>query len=174
MYDAFYYHFSAVWRICFIFQTDKLTGQCAVLQRDKRFIYYLVNIKHVLNRVFISLSPLVPDSCTSESRPTVALQVTKKRASHKPTYDSLRRSLEDMKSRCERDGVTRVSMPRYASSPPSTPQYLLPPSTVRSSLPLSVAQHRLWPGSTEVGASVRDSGTGVRSLGHLHHGLQSS
>ncbi|XP_075897935.1 ADP-ribose glycohydrolase OARD1 [Nelusetta ayraudi] len=60
-------------------EQNKLTGQCAVLQRNKRFIYYLV---------------------------------TKKRASHKPNYDSLRRSLEDMKSLCERDGVTRVSMPR--------------------------------------------------------------
>lgn len=166
-----------MWWICFIFHTDKLTGQCAVLQRNKRFIYYLVNIKHVSNRVFTSPSLFVPNSCTSDARPAVALQVTKKRASHKPNYDSLRRSLEDMKSLCERDGVTRVSMPRYASSFPrrrrsTSPR--LPPSTVRSSLPLSVAQHRLWPGSTEVGPSVRDSGTGVRSLGHLHHGLQSS
>lgn len=24
------------------FQTEKLTGQCAVLRRDKRFVYYLV------------------------------------------------------------------------------------------------------------------------------------
>lgn len=60
-------------------EQKKLTGQCAVLQRNKRFIYYLV---------------------------------TKKRASHKPSYDNLRRSLEDMKSQCRRDGVTRVSMPR--------------------------------------------------------------
>lgn len=61
---------------------------------------------------------LLPNLCTSDARPAVALQVTKKRASHKPSYDNLRRSLEDMKSLCERDGVTRVSMPRYASSPP--------------------------------------------------------
>lgn len=48
-----------MWWICFIFHTDKLPGQCAVLQRNKRFIYYLVNIKHVSNRVFISPSPFV-------------------------------------------------------------------------------------------------------------------
>ncbi|XP_070695964.1 ADP-ribose glycohydrolase OARD1 isoform X2 [Pempheris klunzingeri] len=57
----------------------KLTGQCAVLKRDRRYIHYLI---------------------------------TKKKASQKPTYDSLRRSLEDMKSHCEMNGIKRVSMPR--------------------------------------------------------------
>lgn len=57
----------------------KHTGQCAVLERDSRFIYYLI---------------------------------TKKRASQKPTYDDLRTSLEDMRSHCEENGVTKISMPR--------------------------------------------------------------
>ncbi|KAG7258169.1 hypothetical protein CRUP_005533 [Coryphaenoides rupestris] len=53
----------------------KLSGQCAVLKRGRRYI-------------------------------------TKRKASDKPTYDSLRRSLEDMMAQCKRNGVTRISMPR--------------------------------------------------------------
>ncbi|XP_033484206.1 ADP-ribose glycohydrolase OARD1 [Epinephelus lanceolatus] len=60
-------------------EQKKLTGQCAVLRRDKRFVYYLI---------------------------------TKKKAREKPTYGSLTQSLEDMKSHCEKNGVTRISMPR--------------------------------------------------------------
>ncbi|CAJ1084761.1 ADP-ribose glycohydrolase OARD1 [Xyrichtys novacula] len=58
---------------------NKVTGQCAVLERGRRFVYYLI---------------------------------TKKRATGKPTYNSLKQSLEDMKSHCELNNVTRISMPR--------------------------------------------------------------
>uniref|UniRef100_A0A8C9U6U1 O-acyl-ADP-ribose deacylase 1 n=1 Tax=Scleropages formosus TaxID=113540 RepID=A0A8C9U6U1_SCLFO len=57
----------------------KRTGECAVLKRDSRVVYYLV---------------------------------TKRKASQKPTYDSLRRSLEAMRVHCIQNGVTSISMPR--------------------------------------------------------------
>lgn len=57
----------------------KVPGQCAVLSRGKRFVYYLI---------------------------------TKHKASQKPTNESLKQSLEDMKSHCIQHGVTRISMPR--------------------------------------------------------------
>lgn len=38
--------------------------------------------------------------------------ITKKKASHKPTYKSLKESLEDMKSHCLKNGVKKISMPR--------------------------------------------------------------
>ncbi|KAM4610214.1 ADP-ribose glycohydrolase OARD1 [Polymixia lowei] len=60
-------------------QQKKTPGQCAILQRGRRFVYYLI---------------------------------TKKKASDRPTYESLRQSLEDMKSHCKKNGVTRISMPR--------------------------------------------------------------
>lgn len=58
---------------------NKQPGQCAVLTRDGRFIYYLV---------------------------------TKTQASQKPTYENLRNSLEDLKSHCLHNQVTKISMPR--------------------------------------------------------------
>uniref|UniRef100_A0A3P8RTM2 Uncharacterized protein n=1 Tax=Amphiprion percula TaxID=161767 RepID=A0A3P8RTM2_AMPPE len=38
--------------------------------------------------------------------------VTKQRAFHKPTYNSLLHSLEDMRSHCIWNGVHKLSMPR--------------------------------------------------------------
>lgn len=57
----------------------KLVGQCAVLKRSRRFVFYLI---------------------------------TKKKYHQKPTYESLKQSLEDMKSHCVLNGITRISMPR--------------------------------------------------------------
>ncbi|NXA06893.1 OARD1 deacetylase, partial [Sapayoa aenigma] len=58
---------------------QKKTGEVAVLQRDDRYIYYLI---------------------------------TKKKVSHKPTYENMRKSLEAMKTHCLHNGVTDISMPR--------------------------------------------------------------
>lgn len=38
--------------------------------------------------------------------------ITKKRASYKPTYKNLQKSLEAMKSHCLKNGVTELSMPK--------------------------------------------------------------
>ncbi|KAM6040772.1 ADP-ribose glycohydrolase OARD1 isoform 1-T1 [Theristicus caerulescens] len=58
---------------------QKKTGEVAVLQREDRYIYYLI---------------------------------TKKKVSHKPTYETMRKSLEAMKAHCLNNGVTDISMPR--------------------------------------------------------------
>lgn len=106
-----------MWSVCvsFVFcrRAEKVPGQCAVLQRDGRFVYYLVRSsewththrwhkRHSIWNVTV----------------IVTSQVTKKRASQKPTYDSLTRSLEDMKSHCLRNEVTKISMPRFVFSFP--------------------------------------------------------
>lgn len=84
-----------------------------------------------------NFAPFLPIPCISKARRSVALQVTKRRASNKPSYDNLRRSLEDMKSQCQRDGVTRVSMPRYVSSSPNVNVAApVPVSTASLSTPL--------------------------------------
>ncbi|MBN3289124.1 OARD1 deacetylase, partial [Polypterus senegalus] len=57
----------------------KTTGDCAVLKRDGRFVYYLI---------------------------------TKMKVFHKPTYSSLKSSLEAMKMHIVRNEVKNLSMPR--------------------------------------------------------------
>ncbi|KFO55008.1 O-acetyl-ADP-ribose deacetylase 1, partial [Corvus brachyrhynchos] len=38
--------------------------------------------------------------------------ITKQKVSHKPTYESMQKSLEAMKAHCLNNGVTDISMPR--------------------------------------------------------------
>ncbi|XP_023669172.1 ADP-ribose glycohydrolase OARD1 isoform X2 [Paramormyrops kingsleyae] len=58
---------------------NKKTGDCAVLRRHNRFVYYLI---------------------------------TKKKASQKPTYESLKQSLVAMKTHCWENSVASISIPR--------------------------------------------------------------
>ncbi|KAG7323071.1 hypothetical protein KOW79_012773 [Hemibagrus wyckioides] len=58
---------------------QKQPGECAVLKRNGRFVYYLI---------------------------------TKEKYNHKPTYDTLRQSLEAMKAHCLENGVSKLSIPR--------------------------------------------------------------
>lgn len=99
------------------FQTEKLTGECAVLKRGKRFVYYLVKMQHWTTVLYRYVQIFKPSALQTINYAcfTAISQITKKKATQKPTYDSLRRSLEDMKSHCIQNGVTRVSMPRYVS-----------------------------------------------------------
>ncbi|XP_062871234.1 ADP-ribose glycohydrolase OARD1 isoform X2 [Trichomycterus rosablanca] len=62
-----------------LLEQKKEPGQCAVLKRDDRFVYYLV---------------------------------TKEKYNHKPTYRTLKQSLEAMKDHCVKNGVSRLSIPR--------------------------------------------------------------
>lgn len=57
----------------------KHPGQCAVLKRSGRFVYYLI---------------------------------TKQKYNQKPTYETLKKSLESMREHCLANGVNRISMPR--------------------------------------------------------------
>ena len=41
--------------------------------------------------------------------------VTKMKYFHKPTYDSLRRALDDMRKQCELLGITKLAMPRIGA-----------------------------------------------------------
>lgn len=42
-------------------------------------------------------------------------QITKSKYNHKPTYETLRQSLEAMKAHCLENGVTSLSIPRYGA-----------------------------------------------------------
>uniref|UniRef100_A0A1A7Y1C5 O-acyl-ADP-ribose deacylase 1 n=1 Tax=Iconisemion striatum TaxID=60296 RepID=A0A1A7Y1C5_9TELE len=55
-----------------------------------------------------------PGQCAvlRQSQRFIYYLITKKRASQRPTYDNLRQSLEDMKSHCVKNNITRISMPR--------------------------------------------------------------
>lgn len=55
---------------------------------------------------------------TNRSLNSFFTQITKKRASHKPTYENLQKSLEAMKSHCLKNGVTDLSMPRQGNPGP--------------------------------------------------------
>lgn len=56
------------------------------------------------------------------SRQMFHFQITKKKASQKPSYSNLKLSLEDMKSHCVQNGVTRISMPRFVSYSDTSPR----------------------------------------------------
>ncbi|KAB5546331.1 hypothetical protein PHYPO_G00070800 [Pangasianodon hypophthalmus] len=58
---------------------QKQPGECAVLKRGDRFVYYLI---------------------------------TKEKYNQKPTYETLRQSLEAMKAHCLENEVTKLSIPR--------------------------------------------------------------
>uniref|UniRef100_A0AAZ3PNS5 Macro domain-containing protein n=1 Tax=Oncorhynchus tshawytscha TaxID=74940 RepID=A0AAZ3PNS5_ONCTS len=86
----------------------KVPGQCAVLKRNKRFVYYLVRCLVLYTNQLKHIKPFYFVIFCGVS----LLQITKEKYSHKPTYDNLRQSLEDMKSHCLQNGVTGISMPR--------------------------------------------------------------
>ncbi|XP_036803010.1 ADP-ribose glycohydrolase OARD1 isoform X2 [Oncorhynchus mykiss] len=86
----------------------KVPGQCAVLKRNKRFVYYLVRCLALYTNQLKHIKPFYFVIFCGVS----LLQITKEKYSHKPTYDNLRQSLEDMKSHCLQNGVTGISMPR--------------------------------------------------------------
>lgn len=61
------------------------------------------------------LAAVLGDGANENSNPFFCVQITKKRASHKPTYENLQKSLEAMKSHCLKNGVTDLSMPRQGN-----------------------------------------------------------
>nr|XP_042705021.1 ADP-ribose glycohydrolase OARD1 isoform X2 [Chrysemys picta bellii] len=69
-------------------ESEKKSGEVAVLKRDDRYIYYLI---------------------------------TKKKVSHKPTYENMQKSLEAMKTHCLNNGVTDISMPSISKNPKGLP-----------------------------------------------------
>nr|XP_005308375.1 ADP-ribose glycohydrolase OARD1 isoform X4 [Chrysemys picta bellii]XP_005308376.1 ADP-ribose glycohydrolase OARD1 isoform X4 [Chrysemys picta bellii]XP_005308377.1 ADP-ribose glycohydrolase OARD1 isoform X4 [Chrysemys picta bellii]XP_005308378.1 ADP-ribose glycohydrolase OARD1 isoform X4 [Chrysemys picta bellii]XP_023966112.1 ADP-ribose glycohydrolase OARD1 isoform X4 [Chrysemys picta bellii]XP_023966113.1 ADP-ribose glycohydrolase OARD1 isoform X4 [Chrysemys picta bellii] len=47
--------------------------------------------------------------------------ITKKKVSHKPTYENMQKSLEAMKTHCLNNGVTDISMPSISKNPKGLP-----------------------------------------------------
>jgi O-acetyl-ADP-ribose deacetylase (regulator of RNase III) len=87
-------------------------GQVAVLQRDKRFIYYLVSRSAEARAKEESLLPTLS---LSLSLSLLSLQITKERYFHKPTYASLEQSLISMREHMRSAGVKRLAMPKIGS-----------------------------------------------------------
>lgn len=129
-----------MWWICFIFHTDKLTGQCAVLQRNKRFIYYLVNIKHVSNRAFISPSPFVAKlvhfrcssrGCAAGHKEKGEPQAELRQPETEPGGHEV--AVRTGRSDQSVDAAVRVFPPPTPPAP-STSQYLSPPPALNRAL----------------------------------------
>ncbi|GAB1301168.1 ADP-ribose glycohydrolase OARD1 [Apodemus speciosus] len=92
---------------------QKKSGEVAVLKRDGRYIYYLTakNAKQLHSSVSSAAEVLAAWSTEAGVPGRPSSMITKKRASHKPTYENLQKSLEAMKSHCLKNGVTDLSMP---------------------------------------------------------------
>ena len=93
----------------------------AILERDKRYIYYLVSFSFLLSFpppslppfLPLSLPPSLPASKNNSCSPHFSYhQVTKTRCSDKPSYDSLASSLQCMKSHIDCYEVRHLCMPR--------------------------------------------------------------
>lgn len=91
---------------------DFVMGKGIASQFNRRF-----DLKAALKRAYPQYvrrwrEEEIGGSCLPEGR--VFSLVTKERWMQKPTYDSLRRALEQMRAQCEERGVRRLAMPRIA------------------------------------------------------------
>ena len=83
-------------------------GGLAVLKSEQRYIYNMVTYHLTKNPV--CSGPLRILQCFIKC--LLFLQVTKERYFNKPTYDSLRSSLQATKEHCVAHDVTELAMPR--------------------------------------------------------------